>query len=71
MAPYNDYELAICKFRNGGEMAGGAKCLAFYVSTPWKGAIFNSAETHQLCSVPVSLPFIWMLQIDDKWTQTA
>ena len=34
--PYNDYELAICKFRNGGKMAGGVKCLAFFVSTPGK-----------------------------------
>ena len=27
--PYNNCELDICKFRNGGEMAGRRKCLAF------------------------------------------
>ena len=32
--PYNNCELAICKFRNGGGQDGkGAKCLAFPVSS--------------------------------------
>ena len=34
--PYNDCELAICKFRNGAKWrGGGAKCLAFYKPYPW------------------------------------
>ena len=28
--PYNNCELAICKFRNGGRNGKGAKCLAFH-----------------------------------------